>query len=99
MLELKNSSSILRKKGLFANKMYCGLTTLFVKIEIFFYRCNFTNKQTKFLSIIFSYRLDSIGRIQNIPENVWKWSPKSICTFYKMSLYNMTNGSTPFKNE
>ena len=71
ILELKNDASNLRKNGLFANKTRCVLTALFVKAKFYFFRCNFGNKQiNKIPGILFSYRLYSICRTQNIPENV-----------------------------
>ena len=73
ILELKNDTSILRKNGSFANKRCCGLAALFVKAKIYFCHCNFTNKQTKIPSIVFSYRLQSTGRTQNTPENVFSF--------------------------
>ena len=45
ILELKNDTSILSKNGSFANKRCCGLTALFIKTKIYFYHCNFANKQ------------------------------------------------------
>ena len=45
VLELKNSTSVLRKNGLFSNKTCCSLTGLFLKTKIYFCRCNFVNKQ------------------------------------------------------
>ena len=55
MLELKKKgSSFLRKNGSFANKTCCGLTALFIKTKIYFYRCNLANKQiNKIPSIAF----------------------------------------------
>ena len=52
ILELKSNTSILRKNGSFANKMCCGLNALFLRMEIYFCRCNFGNKQ-KFLALFF----------------------------------------------
>ena len=45
ILELKNNTSILRGNGSFTNKMYGGLTALFVKTKIYFCRCNFGNNE------------------------------------------------------
>ena len=84
ILELKNDTSILRKSDLFANKTCCGLIALFVKRKVYYCRCNVTNKQiTKIPSIVFSYRLQSISRTQNIP--------KDVCSFGNGTL-NQRNG-------
>ena len=70
ILELKNNTRILRKKNdSFANRTICGLTALFVKIKIYFCRCNFVNKQIN-KNFLLSHRLYSIGRPQNITENI-----------------------------
>ena len=45
ILELKKDTSISRKNGSFANKMYRSLTALFVKTKIYFCRCYFRSKQ------------------------------------------------------
>ena len=47
ILELKRDISIMHKNHLFANKTCCGLTTLFVKMKIYFCCYNFANKQIK----------------------------------------------------
>ena len=44
-LELKSDNSILRKNSSFSNKACCGLTALFLKTKIYFWRYNFVNKQ------------------------------------------------------
>ena len=45
VLELKNDTGISRKNGSFTNKMCCSLSALFVETKIYFFRCNFGNKQ------------------------------------------------------
>ena len=45
ILELKSDNSILRKNSSFSNKTCCGLTALFLKTKIYFWRYNFVNKQ------------------------------------------------------
>ena len=46
------------------------MTALFVKPKIIFVIVTLEiNKYTKIPSIVFSYRLQSIGRTQSIPEN------------------------------
>ena len=45
MLELKNDSGILHKNGSLSNKTCGDLTVLFLKMKIYFCRCNFVNKQ------------------------------------------------------
>ena len=74
IIELNNGTRILCRNGSFANKTCCGFTALFIKTKIYFCRCNFANKQIKKIhSIVFSYRMLSIGRTQNIPENVYSF--------------------------
>ena len=55
VLELKNDTSILCKNDSFANKTCCALTALFVKMKIYFSRCNFGNKQKTLASF---FRID-----------------------------------------
>ena len=51
--------------------MCFGLTAMFVKMKIYFYCRNFAKKQIKInLQHYFLYKLQSIGRTQNILENV-----------------------------
>ena len=57
ILQLKNGNRVLLKNGSFANKMYCGLTALFVKTKYYFCHSNLVNKQINIPSIVFSYRL------------------------------------------
>ena len=45
ILEPKNDASVLHKIGFFSNKTCCGLTALFLKTKIYFFCCNFVNKQ------------------------------------------------------
>ena len=50
---------IVNDNGSFSNKTYCGLTVLFLKTKIYFYRCNFVNKQIKKKFLISIFRIDS----------------------------------------
>ena len=56
ILELKNDSRILRKNSSFKNETCFGLTALFVKTKIYFYRCNFANKQQTKIPVLFVNR-------------------------------------------
>ena len=47
ILELKNETNILRKNSPFANKKCYGMTVPLVETKIYFFLCNFANKQIK----------------------------------------------------
>ena len=98
MLQLKCDSSISHGNDLYVNTMCCGTVC---KSKILLCCCNFSNKQINKNSIAFSFRLWSIGRTQNISENICsfgsgapnQWTPtKSIPVYYARL-------KTPFQNK
>ena len=66
ILEPKNNISISRKNGSFANRTCCGLTALAVKTRIYFYCCNFVNKQINKNSwyCFFFFRIDCSQQVE-----------------------------------
>ena len=93
----------MQKSGSFTNKTCCGLTSLFVKSKTYFCCCDFANKQINKNS----YRLYSIGRTQNIPENVCgfgngtpnQWAPTKNVPVYYDKLINSSSEQNILSNK
>ena len=87
IFELKNDISIFCKNGSFANKTCCGLTVLFIKTKINFFRYNFTNKQINKNSQHHSFVQTVFHKVSVVLEMEPQINGKLLKTF----LYNVTN--------